>query len=163
MTYPSQECSSRQNQKPLNVMFVMCVPAKKSGRGRCRSLRYELSDVGLALRWTVLKLRPKRNAIRSRRDGSRDVPSKRCNSILARVTLESARANERRRARVVAVWPGRPTTPMYILLFDATCWSQRIRERERKRAHEHHVGAPRRLHRRAQSALPGCRGAGQES
>lgn len=80
---------------------------------------------------------------------------------LSQETLESARANERRRARVVAVWPGRPTTPMYILLFDATCWSRRVRRaRERGNGWERprrRVATP--LHRRAQSTLPGCRAA----
>jgi len=37
--------------------------------------------------------------------------------------------------RVVVVWPGRPTTLMYILLFDATCWSSE-RERERGNGRE---------------------------
>lgn len=38
-----------------------------------------------------------------------------------------ARENERRRARVVAVWPGTGGHPAVYLPFDATCWIQRAK------------------------------------
>lgn len=38
-----------------------------------------------------------------------------------------ARENERRRARVVAVWPGTGGHPAVYLPFEATCWIQRAK------------------------------------
>lgn len=88
----------------------------------------------------------------------------RCNSWgvvivrLSRRTLESARANERRRARVVAVWPGEDRPPRCISFSLMPRAGVNGRESERGKADaSDHVGAPRRLRRRAQSTFPGCR------
>lgn len=58
-------------------------------------------------------------------------PERRCDRLLRRTSRADsrnrARENERRRARVVAVWPGTGGHPAVYLPFDATCWIQRAK------------------------------------
>lgn len=59
-------------------------------------------------------------------------PERRCDRLLLRRASRAdsrnrARENERRRARVVAVWPGTGGHPAVYLPFDATCWIQRAK------------------------------------
>lgn len=62
--------------------------------------------------------------------GSRFLARKRSTPPAQRSRADSrnrARENERRRARVVAVWPGTGGHPAVYLPFDATCWIQRAK------------------------------------
>lgn len=118
-TYPSQSRFG-DNLKSHWSPYLPSDEDRGSRGDRCRSLHFEFSKISYTQ--PLKEITRSRGKIFARDD---DVSIAKSELLNPR-----ARINDNRRPRVVVVWPGRPTTPMYILLFDATCWSS---ERERER------------------------------